>query len=121
MNATLQCLCHIEKFVNYFKYKEKVKEITKKDKNNLTYSFKLLIENLWPDDYEDTYFDKKAYAPEEFKTKLAKMNPLFEKIFGYDAKDLVNFLIMTLHEELNNQEKKNINNNNCIIIKLLFN
>ena len=44
MNSTLQCLCHIEKFINFFKYDSQVIDITKKDKeNNLTSSFKLLI------------------------------------------------------------------------------
>ena len=36
------------------------------------------------------------------------MNPLFEGIQANDAKDLVNFLIMTLHEELNKAPKNQI-------------
>ena len=40
------------------------------------------------------------------------MNPLFKGIAANDAKDLVNFLIMTLHKELN---KANNNNNNMIL------
>ena len=51
MNATLQCFCHIEKFVNFFKYSEQVVSMVKNDKNNLTSSFKLLIEKLWPNNY----------------------------------------------------------------------
>ena len=52
MNATVQCLCQIEKLVNYFKYKPNsiFQAITKNKltyKNTLTYSFKYLIENLW--------------------------------------------------------------------------
>ena len=34
------------------------------------------------------------------------MNPLFEGVQANDAKDLVNYLIMTLHEELNRAPKK---------------
>ena len=37
----------------------------------------------------------------EFRKKIARMSPLFEKMEANDAKDLVNFIIMTLHEELN--------------------
>ena len=46
------------------------------------------------------------------------MNPLFQGAQANDAKDLVNFIIMTLHEELNKIDKKNIQpilNNNFII------
>ena len=37
------------------------------------------------------------------------MNPLFEGVAANDSKDLVNFIIMTLHEELN--KAKNSGNN----------
>ena len=41
------------------------------------------------------------------------MNRLFEGIEANDAKDLVNFIIMTLYDELNRAKKnKNIENNN---------
>ena len=38
------------------------------------------------------------------------MNSLFEGVAANDAKDLVQFLIMTLHEELNKAKVQNINN-----------
>ena len=114
MNATLQCFCHIEKFVNYFKYNQQVISMVKSNKNNLTSSFKLLIEKLWPNNHDESY-PQKYYAPEEFKNKISKLNPLFEGIAANDAKDLVNFIIMTLHLELNKAEKRNTNNNNNFI------
>ena len=46
MNATLQCFCHIERFVNYFKYNHNVINLVKGNKQNLTSSFKLLIEKF---------------------------------------------------------------------------
>ena len=106
MNATLQCFCHIEKFVNFIKYSQQVITIVKKDKNNLTSSFKLLIEKLWPNNYYESY-PQKYYEPEEFKNKISKLNPLFEGIAANDAKDLVNFIIMKLHQELNKAKKGN--------------
>ena len=108
MNATLQCFCHIEKFINYFKYDKKVIEITRKDKkNNLTSSFKLLLENLWKNNNNFNNASNKSYAPHEFKNKISKMNPLFKGVAANDAKDLVNFIIMTLHEELNSFKSNN--------------
>jgi ubiquitin C-terminal hydrolase len=104
MNATLQCFCHIEKFVNFFKYSQQVITIVKNDKSNLTSSFKLLIEKLWPNNYDESY-PQKFYSPEEFKNKISKLNPLFQGIAANDAKDLVNFIIMTLHKELNKAKK----------------
>ena len=115
MNATLQCFCQIEKFVNYFKYNSYVVEIEKfkNDKKNcLTYSFKYLIENLWPS--KNKYFlpnynhydnTKKYFSPYKFKEKISNMNPLFKGVQANDSKDLVNFIIMTLHEELNKAPK----------------
>ena len=113
MNATLQCFSHIEKFVNFFKYNNQAKNISNTKKDTLTYSFKLLIDNLWPDNFEKK--NVKYYSPEEFKNKISNMNPLFEGIQANDAKDLVNFIILTLHIELNKINKKP-NKNNSIIL-----
>ena len=126
MNATLQCLCNIEKFVDYFFDPHPfIENIKKQDKNNekLTTSFKELIDNLYPKfNNEKTGFivnnpkinitingNKKEikgyYAPKDFKNKISTMNPLFEGIQANDAKDLVNFIIMTSHSELNKAPK----------------
>ena len=111
MNATLQCFCHIAKFVEYFKYDPQIKEIISDNKDNLSASFKILIDELWPDNFNSSLpNNKKDYAPNEFKNKISKMNPIFEGIAANDAKDLVNFIIMTLHLELN----KTIENNEII-------
>ena len=109
MNSTLQCFCHIKKLVEYFKYNSNIIEFVNKDKENksLTSSFKLLIENLWPKAIINKY-----YAPEDFKKKISVLNPLFEGIAANDAKDLVNFIIMKLHEELNQPKNNSDTNNN---------
>ena len=96
MNSTLQCFCHIDKFVDYFKYSSKLNG-KEKDKYRLTLSFKELIDNLWPDKIDPS---KKSYAPNEFKKTISEMNPLFQGNNANDAKDLVNFIIMTLYLEL---------------------
>ena len=119
MNATLQCFAHIEKFINYFKYSSQIKKSTninnivnsgQNDTNLLFPSFKILIEKLWPNNYLS--LTKKYYAPYDFKNKISEMNPLFEGIAANDSKDLVNFIIMKLHEELNKAKNDNIINNN---------
>ena len=114
MNAILQCFCHVEKFIDFFKYSNQIINIVKNDKKHLSSSFKLLIEKLWPNNYNNQN-ENKYYAPEEFKSKILTMNPLFEEVAGNEAKDLVNFLIMTLHEELNKAHKNDINQNDIII------
>ena len=129
MNATLQCFCQIEEFASFFKYDNYVNTIANqyliKSKDCLTASFKTLIEELWPNDSSD----KKYYKPKEFREKIAKMNPLFEKVEANDAKDLVNFIIMTLHEELNkslfnyaygNNNMLNMNKNNRVDVFNMF-
>ena len=105
MNATLQCLCNIAKFVSYFKYSNHLSDIVLNDKKKLKLStaFKELIENLYPskDQTKLISSSKTYYAPRHFKDTISRLNPLFEGIAANDAKDLVNFLIMTLHDELN--------------------
>ena len=125
MNATLQCFCNIEQFINYFKYDKNLIYKIKCDinKETLSSSFKLLIEKLWPD-YYPMNKQIKSYSPHEFKTKISIMNPLFQGIAANDSKDLVNFLIMKLHEELNvsqNQINDSIFNLDQTNMPLMFN
>ena len=112
MNATLECLINIKRFVDYFKYNKKLKEIVTKDtkKELLCSAFKKLIENIFHYKASKNYFlstrtppsyPKNSYAPKNFKNTISRMNSLFEGVQANDAKDLVNFLLMTLHTELN--------------------
>ena len=107
MNSTLQCFCHIEKFLNIFKNNEQAKEITQKNNDSLTSSFKLLIDNLCQNNKVDS---KNYYSPEEFKNKISMMNPLFKGQTEIDPKRLVTFIIMTLNKELNKPDSNNIDN-----------
>ena len=113
MNATLQCLSQVEKLASYFKYNKRIDLVITKNKDGLTKSFKNLIENLWPSynsDYKNEKYignngTNKYFKPKKFKEKISEMNPLFKGVQANDAKDLVNFIIMTLHEELNKSKK----------------
>ena len=120
MNATLQCLSQIYHLADYFKNNQQVNNVIVNYKYKkelcLTESFKILIDNLWPQYYNSNHqknSNNYYYAPYDFKDKISKMNPLFEGAQANDAKDLVNYIIMTLHEELNIYPKNN--NNNAII------
>ena len=122
MNSSLQCLCNIEKLVNYFKYNKKIEDyIQSKGDSTLTHSFKYLIEKLWQlpnnkyilQNYNEKNINNKYFSPYDFKKKIARMDPLFEGVLANDPKDLVNFIIMKLHEELNEIKKNPDLSNNC--------
>ena len=51
---------------------------------------------------------QKYYAAKYFKQVISDMNPLFEGIAANDSKDLILFMLETIHKELNT--KKGINN-----------
>ena len=123
LNATLQCLCQIEKLVNYFKYNNRLNEIIKqyKDNNNnetLIYAFKNIIENLWPsnpeyinNEYNHQNMNNKYFSPYKFKEIFIKMYNNNNK----EPKDLINFFIAKLHDELNKAPKNTILNNSMQI------
>ena len=97
MNATLQCFIHISKFISYFR------KINPNSLSNdsLSISFKNVIDHLWNEDLSPNKNENNYYIPTDFRKKIADKNPLFQNDEANDAKDLVNFIIMTLHEELN--------------------
>jgi ubiquitin C-terminal hydrolase len=114
MNATLQCFCQILDFASYFKYNNYVNDVIKKFKKNkedcLTESFKILIEAIWPEEGKNKELKNKYHEPYDFKNKISAMDPLFQSYSAKDAKDLVNFIVMTLHTELNKEDDKKSNN-----------
>ena len=106
MNATLQCMAHIQKLTYYFLDPDnKIKLSLDKNKYELSLAYSTVVENLWQKNNE-----KKYYAPHEFKEVISRMNPLFAGIQANDSKDLVLFLLETMHTELNV-----IKNNNMAI------
>ena len=120
LNALLQCLCHIEPLVNYFKYKfEEIKKISsyKKAKDNglcLAECFKNIIDDLWPDieikNKSEIFTHYNTKSSKEFLDMIYKINPNYNENQEY----LIKFLQTRLHEELNKVENKNHNytNNN---------
>lgn len=98
-----QCFCHIKEFVNFFKFNLQINSI-EKDKNILSYSFKVLIGNIWQNKNNLTINNN--YFLQEFKQNLPKIYPLFKgDATSDDIKYFVNFIIMILHSELNKANK----------------
>ena len=103
MNATLQCLAHIKKFTYYLlENKDNIQK--NRYKNKLSNAFIEVLENIWQKNYI-TY-----YAPNNFKNLISQMNPLFAGVQANDSKDLVLFILETMHNELNAAKKGKENN-----------
>ena len=95
MNATLQCFSHTIKLANFFFDRKKEKKIRSK---NFSREFYEVLKHLWLKDYNR---NKTYYEPYDFKQIISDMNPLFQGIQANDAKDLINFILQQLHEDLN--------------------
>ena len=110
MNSIIQCFAHIIELFEYFQ-KPKFIELTKaanKDQK-LFPVFSELINLMWiPSDPSPLY-------PRIFKERLGQMNELFRGPIPNDAKDLLTFILMQLHEELNKPKNNNTNMNQNII------
>ena len=96
LNSVIQCFCSIEKFINYFKFSYNQSN----NNNNLCSSFKLILDKLWPDKNEvgtiENYLELK-----EFNDKIQKMNFINCQSSTNTIENLVDFIIETLHKELN--------------------
>ena len=104
MNSTIQCFAHISELYEYFQ-KDKTHNLMNEpsNKDKFFVLFGELIISLW------NLNDNKPLYPYIFKEKLGNMNPLFQGPIPNDAKDLLTFILLQLHEELNNPN--NVNNN----------
>ena len=55
--------------------------------------------------YSGKNYNNRYFIPKEFKYKISKMDDSFKGVTANDSKDLMNFIIMTLHKELNEAPK----------------
>ena len=108
MNATLQCLSQIERLTKFIKSDPHLEQVIKNKSDSLTKSYKKVIDILWQSNSNQELAKNSNnyyYIPNDFKNKISSMNPLFARFQANDAKYLLQFIIMTLHEELNKIEK----------------
>ena len=104
MNATLQCFSNIKRIRNSLINNYQLL-LRNKEKQRLSFALADVLKNLW----ENLYIS--YYEPNYFKQTISEMNPLFKGIQANDPKDLVLFLLETMHKELNYPSKNNIYNN----------
>ena len=98
MNATLQCFSNLNRLRAQLLKKNVYEDLekNKKDKKKLSFALAEVLKNLWE------ILNHKFYSPENFKKVISEMNKLFAGIAANDAKDLILFIIQTMHIELNN-------------------
>ena len=123
MNATLQCLSNIEELTRFI-LNYNFMFINPLTKPLSIYYWDLLRNLFFPNKEVQLH---KYYAPYNFKDIIGKMNPLFQGFQAADAKDLLFFILETLHDELNlinnfnkNNFNMNINMNDPNIVFQLF-
>jgi len=107
MNATLQCFSNIGRLRTHLLNKEIYKNLENEKDNNKILSFALaeVLKNLWEK------LEQRFYAPENFKKVISEKDQLFKGIAANDPKDLIIFLLQTIHKELNNPPNNKIINN----------
>ena len=103
MNATLQCFSNLKRLRNYLFYNYKNLQYYKNIKK-MSFALFEVFKNLWHNQYIQ------YYEPYNFKEVISEMNPLFKGVAANDPKDLILFLLETIHKELNIAPKKKINN-----------
>ena len=113
MNAALQCFSNTKALTSYFlnynnlQYlKSNTITINGTNEPSLVIEYLRLVRHLWCDP------PKSAYAPNEFKKAIGKMDSLFKDFEANDAKDFVNFMVMRLHDELNGVDNHLTKQNN---------
>ena len=108
MNATLQCLFYTSELTNYFLNQFKYNPY---DKSKLiSNEYYKVVKNLW----EKNNINK-SYSPDSFKIILSQENTLFAGVTANDSKDLINFLLEKLHNELNLVDKNTTKKNNYVL------
>ena len=117
MNATLQCLLHVSELVAYFldEYPNdcqmlKAKNKTAITKGKISEAFNELVIGVCDRNEMNNKLNainaktnpsQKYVSPKRFKDVIGHYNPQFEGFSANDSKDLILYLLQTMHEELN--------------------
>ena len=102
MNATLQCFSNIDKIRTELLNKY---ESLKTNNNKLSSALAEVIYNLWKK------LDERKFSPKKFKEIISSMNSMFKGIGANDPKDLILFILITIHNETNEKSQMNFNEN----------
>jgi ubiquitin C-terminal hydrolase len=119
MNATLQCLLHVSELVAYFldEYPKdcqmlKNKNQTVETRGEISKAFNELVKGVYDKNEMNnvlssinskTYptYPQESFSPQNFKDVIGHFNPQFRGFSANDSKDLILYLLQTMHEELN--------------------
>ena len=146
MNATLQCLLHVNELIAYFldeypKDKTNLNNINKniRTKGEISNAFYNLVVGVYDNkkqkantvvlnrfNYFNVFSDLNAFSPDEFKRTLGYYNSQFKNFEANDSRDLILYLLQSMHEELNYFGNKNLkfnlpNQYNCFETYNIFN
>ena len=129
MNAPLQCMAHFheisEKILTWYKFSN---DNDKKSKT-LSFAYAELLDNIYfPNGIQNNNnkfnyiynYTSKYYSPNNFKQIVGNLNRQFQGIQANDSKDIMNYIIEKMHNELNplgekDENKNNQNYNNIIL------
>ena len=108
MNATLQCFINVPMLTRYLLTDYNYKQINQNSKlYELTSAYCHLLFHVCCDESVVKY-----YEPQNFKDVISWKNPLFRGINANDSKDLINFMLEEMNQELIKLNPQNNNNNN---------
>ena len=106
MNATLQCLINTESLTKYLLNESIFTIIINNCKlYELTSSYCEVLSNCCRNNI-------KCYSPKKFKVVISEKNPLFSGIQANDSKDLIDFLLEEMNNELKQLEFVKFSNDN---------
>ena len=110
MNATLQCFFNVPELTKYLLNNNIYRKITQNNHTfELSSAYCYLLYHVCCDENVKV---KGYYEPRNFKNVISWKNPLFKGVNANDSKDLVNFMLEEMNQELINLEPKIDNNNN---------
>ena len=96
MNATLQCFINVPTLTNYLLKKENFMNITQNSNAyELSSAYCHLLYYVCCDESVVN-----SYEPRNFKDVISLKNPLFQGVNANDSKDLVNFMLEEMNQEL---------------------
>ena len=125
LNSILQCLLHINELIVYFlnEYPNDCQTLLQKNKgiqskgdiSRAFYNLVIEIYNFGKSESPTKFLNTKTtigirrrgFPIEEFKRKIRVYNPQFKNFEANDSKDLILYLLQTMHEELNFYVDKN--------------
>ena len=108
MNSVLQCLLHVSELIYYFinEYpkacnllKERNNDIS--TKGNISKVFYELIKSVYPEKKERNINRSDSVSPAKFQNIIGYYNPQFRNLEANDSKDLILYLMQSMHSELN--------------------